>query len=82
MDERGKSPSAALSFLAATGGILNLPIGHLDFLHQWLESVPFLEETLAPHTTSTAEELLLLFISVAFVGVGIFRNPVLSVTIS
>jgi NADH-quinone oxidoreductase subunit L len=66
------TPLVILAFLAATGGILNLPIGNLDFLHQWLESVPFLEETLAPHTTSTAEELLLIFVSVAFVGVGIF----------
>ena len=66
------TPLVILAFFAATAGVLNLPIGHLDFLHQWLESVPFLEETLAPHTTSTAEELLLIFVSVAFVGVGIF----------
>ena len=66
------TPLVILAFFAATAGVLNLPFGHLDFLHQWLESVPFLEETLAPHTTSTAEELLLIVVSVAFVGVGIF----------
>jgi NADH-quinone oxidoreductase subunit L len=66
------TPLVILAFLAAVGGVLNLPMGNLDFLHQWLESVPFLEETLAPHTTGTAEELLLIAVSVAFVGLGIF----------
>ncbi len=42
------TPLVILAFFAATGGVLNLPIGHLDFLHQWLESVPFLEETARP----------------------------------
>jgi NADH-quinone oxidoreductase subunit L len=65
-------PLVVLAVLAAFGGLLNLPFGNLDFLHQWLEAVPFLEETEAVHHTSTATELLLILISVTFVAAGIF----------
>jgi NADH-quinone oxidoreductase subunit L len=65
-------PLIVLAIGAAFGGVLNLPFGDLDFLHRWLESVPFLEITEHENTASTALELTLVLVSVTFVGIGIF----------
>jgi NADH-quinone oxidoreductase subunit L len=66
------APLVVLAVLAAFGGLLNLPFGDLDFLHRWLEAVPFLEETEAVHDASAALEVVLILVSVAFVAAGLF----------
>ena len=61
-------PIVALAFLAAFSGLLNLPIGHLDFLHQFLEPVFHGVEETDP---STATVLAVEGLSVTFAMVGV-----------
>jgi NADH-quinone oxidoreductase subunit L len=61
-------PIVALAILAAFAGLLNLPIGNLDFLHQFLEPVFHgVKET----DISTAEELTAEGLSVLMAIVGL-----------
>jgi NADH-quinone oxidoreductase subunit L len=65
-------PLMALAVLAIFGGLLNLPFGNLDFLHQWLDAVPFIEATELVSTTSTGVEAILVTCSILAALLGIF----------
>ena len=65
-------PLMVLAVLAIFGGLLNLPFGNLDFLHQWLEAVPFIEATELVSTTSTGVEAILVTCSILAALLGIF----------
>lgn len=65
-------PLVVLAFFAAFGGLLDLPFGNLDFLEQWLDGAPFIEET--EHISTKSDALSLLLVGCTFVAVmiGIF----------
>ena len=65
-------PLGVLALLAIFGGLLNLPFGQLDFLHQWLEGVPFIDVTEEVLHTSTGVEAILVTCSILAALAGIF----------
>ena len=65
-------PLVVLATLSIFGGLLNLPFGQLDFLHQWLEGVPFIADTEEVLHTSTSVEAILVTCSILAALGGIF----------
>jgi NADH-quinone oxidoreductase subunit L len=64
-------PLVVLAGGAAVGGIINLPIGKLNFLDRWLASAPLLRLVDIPVATSTKWVLGVITVALCVVGVGI-----------
>jgi NADH-quinone oxidoreductase subunit L len=62
-------PIGVLAFLAAIGGLLNLPIQGLEFLGEWLD--PVFQGVDQPHPSSFDEGLALTGIAFLFAAIGI-----------